>query len=59
MSENRAEILAGAAVLAAGGLGVLYAQSQGGTTEPLPAISPELPPELREPLERLKAAVDS
>ena len=47
------------AVLVAGVAGVLYAQAQGGTTEPLPAISPELPPELREPLERLKAAVDS
>ncbi|MCW2614852.1 MAG: hypothetical protein JWN08_1846 [Frankiales bacterium] len=47
------------ALVAAGIGGVLYAQSQGGTTGPLPTISPDLPPELREPLQRLKDAVDS
>ena len=47
------------AILAAGVGGVLYAQSQGGTTGPLPAVSPDLPPELRDPLQRLKDSVDS
>ena len=47
------------AILAAGVGGVLYAQSQGGTNGPLPAVSPDLPPELRDPLQRLKDSVDS
>ena len=47
------------AILAAGVGGVLYAQSQAGTNGPLPAVSPDLPPELRDPLQRLKDSVDS
>ena len=47
------------AVLAAGIAGVLYAQSQGGSTGPLPAVNPDLPPELRDPLQRLKDSVDA
>ena len=46
------------AILVAGIGGVLYAQSQGGTTSPLPTVNPDLPPGLREPLQRLKDAVD-
>ena len=47
------------AVLAAGIAGVLYAQSQGGSTGPLPAVNQDLPPELRDPLQRLKDSVDA
>ena len=47
------------AILAAGVGGVTYAQSQGGASGPLPVISPDLPPELRDPLQRLKESVDS
>jgi len=47
------------AILVAGIGGVLYAQSQDGTTGPLPAVNPELPPELRDPLQQLRDAVDS
>lgn len=47
------------AILAAGVGGVLYVQSQGGASGPLPAVSPDLPPELRDPLQRLKDSVDS
>ena len=47
------------AILVAGVGGVLYAQSQGTTTGPLPTVNPDLPPGLRDPLQQLKDAVDS
>jgi len=47
------------AILVAGIGGVLYAQSQDGATGPLPAVNPDLPAELRDPLQQLKDAVDS
>ncbi len=47
------------AILVVGIGAALYAQSQGGQSGPLPAISPDLPPDLREPLVRLRDAVGS
>ncbi|MBC7373196.1 MAG: serine/threonine protein kinase [Frankiales bacterium] len=41
------------------GIGVFYAQSQGGQSGPLPTISPDLPRDLRDPLVRLRDAVGS
>ena len=39
--------------------GLLYVQSQGGETGPLPEISGNLPEQLRSDLQRLKDAVDA
>jgi hypothetical protein len=52
-------VLVAAALLLGVLAGLLYVQSQGGETGPLPEISGTLPEQLRADLQRLKDAVDA